>query len=365
MKILIALYALLYTLLPLSVEAKIVEESFWIAKDDSISSIETFELLKSRPELTIDHIKPDGFEVYGPKGLESFLIKNNIPHSKMEETSKKSLAAYPSPEDIERDLKNITAKFPNLAKMFSIGKSVKKRDLWVIKISKNVSVDDKRPEFKYIANMHGNEIVGREVMVRLIKDLLLSYGKDPQITNLIDSVQIYIMPSMNPDGAASSTRGNANSIDLNRDFPDFTTSDNQDSWEGRAPETQAVMKWQKTRNFLLSANFHGGAEVVNYPWDTSEKPSPEDSLVKELSLEYASLAPYIGTSTIFENGITNGYAWYEVDGGMQDWSIYYRKDLQLTIELSDEKWPDYSRVDNFYQENKAALLRYIERVLNR
>ncbi len=349
----------LFLTLSLSAHAKIVEESFWI---DSPTT-ETLNLLKSRPELTLDHIETDGLEVYGPKGLKTFLEQTKIPHRKMEVTSQKARSAYPTPEEIEKELKSVTGKFPAIAQMFSIGKTSKNRDLWMIKISKNVNVNDQRPEFKFIANMHGDEIVGREMMVRLVKDLLFNYKKDQQITHLIDNLQIYIMPSMNPDGAAAGIRGNGKYVDLNRDFPDFSTSDNQDKLDGRQLETQAVMKWQKDRRFVLSANFHGGAEVVNYPWDTVAEAYKDEYKVKEMSLEYAGLAPYIGTSTAFENGITNGYAWYEVNGGMQDWSIHYRNDLQITVEVSDDKWPDYSKVDYYYQQNKPALLRFMERAL--
>ena len=356
MKTLITLFALLAFS---NLYANIVEESFYIQNNDP----KIFDLLKSRPELTIDHVEKNGFELYGPKGLGNFLNANNIPHFSMHIASLKARGVYPSPEETEKELRSITSQFPDISKLFSIGKSTKKRDLWVVKISKNVGGNDERPEFKYIANMHGDEIVGRELMVKLIKDLLSNYGKDPQITNLVDRTQIYIMPSMNPDGAAASTRGNGKSVDLNRDFPDFSTADNKETLEGRQPETQAVMKWQQERNFVLSANFHGGAEVVNYPWDTIPDKFPNEAYIKELSLEYAGLAPYIFTSTTFDNGITNGYAWYEVNGGMQDWSIKYRKDLQITIELSDTKWPDYSSIEYYYAQNRPALLRYMERAI--
>ncbi|MFA6236325.1 MAG: M14 family zinc carboxypeptidase [Bacteriovorax sp.] len=356
MKFHVALVALLF-----SVEShakQIITESFWIHD----SNPQTFELLKSRPELTIDHVKAGGFELYGPKGLEQFLQQNLIAYKPLESANKKLKSEYPTPEAIEKDLKTIAKKFPDITKLYSIGKSVKKRDLWVMKLSKNARVDDDRPEFKYVANMHGDEIVGREVMVRFIKDCTDNYGKDPRITNLLDKFQIHILVSMNPDGAAAGTRSNGNRADLNRDFPDFSTSDNQDTLAKREPETQAVMNWQSAHKFKLSANFHGGAEVVNYPWDTIPDRFPEETLIKELSHEYAQNAPYIAASTAFENGITNGYAWYEVDGGMQDWSIYWRRDMQVTIELSDNKWPDYSTIDFYYEQNRPALIRFIERI---
>ena len=338
----------------------VVEEGFWVKKQDP----QTLELLSSRPEVTIDHVDSNGFEVYGPKGLEIFLKQNKItyiPLSKLSPNDSQR-SAYPTPEEIEKELQSISRAYPQLTKLYSIGKSENKRDLWVMKLSKNAKIDDQRPEFKYIANMHGDEIIGREIMLLFIKDCLKNYETDPRIKNLLDKFQIHILVSMNPDGAAVARRGNGKNIDLNRDFPDYTTSDNIDSPLNRAPETQAVMKWQGQRKFRLSANFHGGAEVVNYPWDATPNRFPEEYLIKDLSLEYARNASYIGASTAFENGVTNGFDWYKVNGGMQDWSIYYRKDFQVTIELSQSKWPEYSKVNYYYQENRNALIALIERL---
>ena len=98
------------------------------------------------------------------------------------------------------------------------------------------------------------------------------------------------------------------------------------------------MNWQLSRNFALSANFHGGAEVVNYPWDTIGDRHPLHDLVRQISLDYAAEIPSMRDSYEFPKGVTNGYDWYEVDGGMQDWSYYWHNDLQITVEVSEEKW---------------------------
>lgn len=338
-----------YELKPINVST---EEGYVVVT----SSQQVIDTISDQPELTIDHVYPDHLEVYGPKGLALWLKTLNVPLYPIENPLRTLVEAYPSYKEIASELKTLAECFPDTAKVYSIGKSVEGRPLLVLKISRNVNVDDGRPEFKYIANMHGDEVVGRELLMKLSQELLEKDGKDPVITKLLDDVQIHILVSMNPDGAARQRRGNVNYVDLNRNFPDFTTQDNRNTPAGRAPETQAVMRWQQNHHFCLSANFHGGAEVVNYPWDAISDPFPLEAKVKRLSLHYANLAKYIGASQTFRHGITNGYAWYKVKGGMQDWSYHWYNDLQLTIELSKSKWPDPSRVSYYYSQNRAALL---------
>ena len=67
-----------------------------------------------------------------------------------------------------------------------------------------------RPEVKYIGNMHGNEVVGLEVLLYLIEYLLTS--NDSKVVQLMSSARIWIMPSMNPDGLAMSQYGDCSSV---------------------------------------------------------------------------------------------------------------------------------------------------------
>ncbi|XP_023572042.1 carboxypeptidase M [Octodon degus] len=84
---------------------------------------------------------------------------------------------------------------------FSLFLPCEGRDLWVLVVGQfprehRVGI----PEFKYVANMHGDETVGRELLLHLIDYLVTRHGRDLEVTSLINSTRIHIMPSMNPDG---------------------------------------------------------------------------------------------------------------------------------------------------------------------
>ena len=285
----------------------------------------------------------------------------------LEETrdSDNPMRDYHNYEELTNELIGISNAYPDITNLTSIGQSVQGRELWVLEISDNPGINEIEPEFKYIANMHGDETVGRELSLYLIDWLCSNYGLDDRATYLINNTSIHIMPSMNPDGFELGQRNNANDVDLNRDFPD-QFDDPINSVNGRQPETRAVMEWSNQHNFTLSANMHTGALVVNYPFDGPNSGSysacPDDDLFIDLSLTYSQNHSNMYFESPFNEGITNGSQWYAVFGGMQDWNYIWMKNLDITLEQNEVKWPNENQLPGLWDENKEAMISYIERI---
>ncbi|XP_010521105.1 PREDICTED: carboxypeptidase SOL1 isoform X2 [Tarenaya hassleriana] len=246
----------------------------------------------------------------------------------------------------------------------SIGKRVNGFPLWVIEISDRPGEEEAEPAFKYIGNVHGDEPVGRELLLLLANWICDNYKKDPLAQLVVENVHLHILPTMNPDGFSLRRRGNANNVDLNRDFPDQFFSLNEDV-DSRQPETRAIMNWVRDIHFTASASLHGGALVANYPWDGTEDkrryyyPCPDDETFRFLARTYSQSHHNMSLSKEFEEGITNGASWYPIYGGMQDWNYIHGGCFELTLEISDDKWPRASELPTIWEYNRMSMLNLV------
>lgn len=112
---------------------------------------------------------------------------------------------YHNYDELTNLFKKLQSEHPELVKLHSIGKSVRNRELWALEINANVQNRSLlTPMFKYVANMHGDESVGRQLTIYLAEYLIHNYGKVDRVTKLVDTTDIYLMPSMNPDGYENS-----------------------------------------------------------------------------------------------------------------------------------------------------------------
>jgi hypothetical protein len=277
---------------------------------------------------------------------------------------------YPTYSQYVAYMQGFASDYPAICRLDTLGITTQGRLLLAIKLSDSVNVNREKPEFLYTSTMHGNEVSGYILMLHLIDSLLSGYGSVPRITNLLNNYQIYINPLANPDGTYhggnntvnGSQRGNANGIDLNRNFPDPAYGPHPDGYSWQL-ETKAFMHYDTIHHFVMSANFHSGTEVVNYPWDTWSKLHADDAWFRFVSREYADtihLHSPAGYFTYLDNGITNGYAWYYVHGGRQDYTTYFHYGREVTIELSDINILPASELIYYWNYNKRSFLNYVE-----
>jgi Zinc carboxypeptidase/Secretion system C-terminal sorting domain len=226
-----------------------------------------------------------------------------------------------------------------------------------------------RPAVFYSSTIHGDEPGGFVLMLHLADYLLKNYGIDERVKTLVDSLEIWINPLANPDGTygtgntmSSPTRYNANGYDLNRNFPDPFTPNTV-----KQKETLDMIKFMRKHKFVLSANFHTGSEVVNYPWDRwLSKLHADDSWFNSISRSYADTAHvYAGPEymNFLDNGVTRGALWYIVYGGRQDFMTWELHGREVTIELDDQYITPAPQLPLLWQNNYRSLLGYLENAL--
>lgn len=249
--------------------------------------------------------------------------------------------------------------------------------LLALKISDNVGTQENEPEFFYTSSMHGDELTGYLLTLRLADELLSAYATDPEMADLVDTLEIWINPLANPDGTfaggdhtvTGATRSLSNGHDPNRSFPDPASGDDPDSgmWD---PEVQAMLDLADAQSFVMSLNYHGGAEVVNYPWDIWAEgspdyhPHPDRDWYDRVSHVYADNVQADSPSGYFtsvtSSGVTNGGDWYTIDGGRQDAMNAYYGCRESTIEASDYKTIDSGQLEAHWGYNRQGMLDYMK-----
>ncbi|MEI8048829.1 MAG: M14 family zinc carboxypeptidase [Bacteroidota bacterium] len=277
---------------------------------------------------------------------------------------------YPTYTAYETLMQDFATQYPSICKLITITTLASGRKILALRISDNVNLEENEPEFLYTSSIHGDETTGYILMLHLADYLLSGYGNVTRITNMVNNSDIVICPLANPDGTYyggnSSVNGarryNANNVDLNRNYADPRAGQHPDGnvWQ---PETVAFMNFAAANTFTMGANFHGGSEVVNYPWDTWAKLSADDAWWIYVSREYADTVHVNAVPTYmsdFVNGITNGHAWYEITGGRQDYMNFYRYCREVTIEISNTKLLPTSQLIPHWNYNYRSLLNYIE-----
>ncbi len=261
------------------------------------------------------------------------------------------------------------------------------RRIWAVKITDQPEVEEPdEPALLFIGNTHAREVLTVEIPLELIHDLTDAYGTDPQITEWVDSREIWVVPMLNPDGHHTVAENNAMwrknrnrngaflawkwGVDLNRNWSYQWGYDEigSSSWKfmetyrGVAPlsepEAQAMVPLVEENDFALCISYHSYGDLFLYTWSYRRADTPDHALFQALGEEATRFNGYLAgnpkSGAIYTaNGEWDDFMYGERGGGKA-------KTFSFTAEVGSSFWPNESQIPALVDENRYAQRLFIE-----
>ncbi|XP_067285757.1 inactive carboxypeptidase-like protein X2 [Pseudorasbora parva] len=341
----------------------------------------------------------------------------NYYHRRNEVTTTDNLDfRHHSYKEMRQLMKVVNEKCPNITRIYNIGRSFRGQKLYAIEISDNPGEHELgEPEFRYTAGSHGNEVLGRELLLLLMQFMCQEYlSGNARVRHLVKETRIHLLPSVNPDGyeqasAAGSElsgwslgRWSQDGLDIHHNFPDL----NAVLWEAEdrkgtprklqnhhlpipdwyrsenatvAVETRALVSWMEKIPFVLGGNLQGGELVVSFPFDRTRSvaalrqatPTADDAVFHWLAFAFASTHRLMmdGGRRLChthhfakDDGIINGASWHTAAGSMNDFSYLHTNCFELSMYVGCDKYPHESELAEEWENNRESLLVFMEQV---
>jgi len=221
--------------------------------------------------------------------------------------------AYRSYEEHVVFMNDLVTAYPNLAQMVNLGSSVQGRILWALRIT---APGADKPAVLYHGAQHGNEIMGAANIAFIARRLLADYGTDSRVTALVDHVEWFLLPMMNPDGYEQGNRYNANGFDLNRNWGGPGAPPDPFS----QPETAALRDFVTGHpNVRAHVDLHSYGFMILWPWGHTAELSENHVTFDSLGTEMAGrITDVRGTQYPYRGPIYTTI--YPVNGGSIDYS---------------------------------------------
>ena len=265
--------------------------------------------------------------------------------------------AFHSYGELERDLFALEQAYPHLAKVYDVGDSHEMRNIYALKISDNVEIEEEGEARAIILGCHhAREWISVEVPYYIAEHLCANYAADPLIRSLVDRSEVWIVPLVNPDGLEytihfyrywrKNTRNNGDGsygVDPNRNYgfrwgyDDEGSSPDPFSYVYRGPgsfsepETRAVRDLIDQKKFEVLISYHSYSQVILYPWGYTAVPSEIDALFEEMAGEMAGRMAAVN-GRVYAYGAA-GSSLYLTNGDTVDWAFGEKGIPAFTIEL--------------------------------
>jgi hypothetical protein len=328
------------------------------------------------------------FELYAPPEDLATLTREGIAYEilKVIDTTDAPPPEYTEYDEMVPILQNLAATYPNICKLYDVGNTWENREIWALKISDNVATHEAGENDILIdGNHHAREIMTVEIPLHLAKNLCEKYPGDPDVKLIVDNVETWIIPMVNPDGhnhvfkVASNWRknrrdngGGSYGVDLNRNYayewgkvPGCSHDPNAGNYCGpnafSEPETRAVRDLLNngTHQFKYTLNYHSSGRFCMYPWnhDYGHPPEPDYSYFKNVSLYLMETLP----------GWRHGNFWetlrYLGSGTACDWQYGgtgHPKIWGFTFEVDTSQQPPASQIPITCAEQYTVLLKLLK-----
>ena len=261
------------------------------------------------------------------------------------------------------EIQQAAADHPTIFQLFSLGRSHQGRTIWAGKISDNVAPDEDEPEVLFTHHQHAREHLTVEMALYTLKMLTDEYGVDQQITNLVNSREIWMVFDMNPDGgeydiatgtyrswrknrqpnAGSSYRRHRLESQLGlslgllrRISGTFSSETYRGASLFSAPETSVVRNFVNSRviggkqQITVAIDFHTYSELILWPYGYTLTDVPADMTQDDHNVLVA-----MGQAMAATNGYTPEQAsdLYITDGTINDWLYGVHRILNYTFEM--------------------------------
>ncbi|MGV3524469.1 MAG: M14 family zinc carboxypeptidase [Candidatus Sericytochromatia bacterium] len=279
------------------------------------------------------------------------------------------------------NLKGMAQQFPQLVTLEDIGDTHLKKtgkapnnDIWAITIS-NKQTGAQKPTLMLTAGVHARELAPVELVMKLANDLTSKYGKDPEITQLLDTRAVVLLPMVNVDGRIEVEKGNSwqrknlngSGIDLNRNFDSCwnykcmnapsswlrgLTSPSSETYSGPSAasevETQAVQSMYTRKKIHMAMDIHAYGEMFFWPLGYSEKTIPE-------APQYRN----VYQNTFARHGYSGGTSLellYPTSGTTDDYGYEKHGAFSMGLEVGSSFRPNYPEVEAMWNETRSSWL---------
>ncbi|MGB9722121.1 MAG: M14 family zinc carboxypeptidase, partial [bacterium] len=298
---------------------------------------------------------------------------------------------YHTYEEAMQELDSIATLYPTITKLYNLGFSTfDSLPIFGIKISDNPAIKEDEPAILFNGIHHAEELLGCEVSLFLLNDLVSKYGVDSSITHWINNTEIWIIPILNPEGHnvvmngidtiwRKNKRDNNNNgffdldsdgVDLNRNYdfnwelggsPDPTDEYYRGPYPFSENETRIIKDLTLQNHFVFDVCYHcartGQGELVYYPWRWGNQFAIDHPFIKRIADTLAS--KIINDAG---NGTYVSIYGYATEGTARNWLYGVCGTFAYTIEVSRGCYPPGYRVDSICMRNLPGAYYLLERI---